>query len=360
MLRSGILKRERGSGRLSFVAETGNFRELALQVLELSSSELSRACKTITRQFEHAVRTILNSTGRVVFTGVGKSGHIGQLLASTFASLGTPSFFLHAGEGLHGDLGSVQPGDVVIAISNSGETTEILQLLPSLKRIGAEVISIVGRKNSTLANNSKVVITYSVEREACRLNLAPTTSALVTLAIGQALAVALQSARQFDEKSFAVYHPGGTLGARLLTTVDDIMHRIRRGKVESLDGWVELLVPPDMTLKDAIVTMTTARLGVIGVAEKKSSDKLVGVFTDGDLRRTVQRNFALDTPILDVATKNPKTILTGSMATTAASRMRQHKITSLFVVKEEKTPPTVIGILHIHDLLELGIIDEAS
>lgn len=333
-------------------------KEVATEVLRLSSAEIARALQTVGADFESTVQTLLECKGRVVFTGVGKSGHIASLLAATFASTGTPSFFLHAGEGLHGDLGSVQPQDVVIAVSNSGETTELLQLLPSLRRIGAQVVAIVGRRDSTLARNSAHVLSFSVEREACRLNLAPTTSALVALAIGQALAITLQSVRGFDEKTFALYHPGGTLGARLLTTVEDIMHRIRDAKVETAGGWTDFLVPPTMKTMDAIFVMTAARLGVVGVHSGDSKDRLVGVFTDGDLRRTVQKGLPLSSPILNVATRNPKTIQVGSMATAAAAKMRQYKITSLFVVADEVPQPRVVGIVHIHDLLELGIIDE--
>jgi len=298
---------------------------------------------SINGEFERAVRLILDSPGRVVVTGMGKSGLIGQKIASTMASTGTPAFFLHPAEGIHGDLGMIMKGDVVIAISNSGETDEVLRILPIVKRLGASLISMAGNASSTLARSGDVFLDVGVKEEACPLGLAPTASTTVTLAMGDALAVALLVQRGFQAEDFALFHPGGALGRRLLLKVEDMMH-----------GGEELpLVPYDTPMREALFTITSKKLGITGVTD--AAGALVGVITDGDLRRALEQGCdIINQPAGALMQKNPKRIRKDELAARALQQMEQYSITSLFVF-EEGDSARPVGIIHLHDLLKAGI-----
>jgi arabinose-5-phosphate isomerase len=298
--------------------------------------------------FIQAVELLHDCRGKVVVTGLGKSGLICRKIAATFSSLGTPSFFLHAGDANHGDMGMVMEGDVVLAISNSGETEEILTLIPILKRIGVRLIAISGKRDSTLSRAADVVLDAGVPEEACPFGLSPTASTTAALALGDALAVILLERKGFKEEDFALRHPGGTLGRKLLLRVDDLMHR---------DVDVPL-VGEQILMKEAILVITSKRLGVTGVTDKHGN--LIGVITDGDLRRGLQAygDGILSKTANEVMTRQPKSIEKDALALQALARMEENvprPITSLFVV--EKAGDTVpIGILHIHALLKAGIV----
>jgi arabinose-5-phosphate isomerase len=295
-----------------------------------------------------AVELLYDCRGKVVVTGLGKSGIICRKIAATFSSLGTPSFFLHAGDANHGDMGMVMEGDVVLAISNSGETADILTLIPILKRIGVRLIVISGKRDSTLSRAADVVLDVGVPEEACPLGLSPTASTTAALALGDALAVILLERKGFKEEDFALRHPGGTLGRKLLLRVEDLMHR-------DLDV---PLVGEETLMKEAILVITSKRLGVTGVTDKHRN--LIGVITDGDLRRGLQAygDGILSKRANEVMTRQPKSIEKDALALQALTRMEENvprPITSLFVV--EKPGDTVpIGILHIHALLKAGIV----
>ena len=298
--------------------------------------------------FIQAVELLYDCRGKVVVTGLGKSGLICRKIAATFSSLGTPSFFLHAGDANHGDMGMVMEGDVVLAISNSGETEEILTLIPILKRIGVRLIAISGKRDSTLSRAADVVLDAGVPEEACPFGLSPTASTTAALALGDALAVILLERKGFKEEDFALRHPGGALGRKLLLRVDDLMHR---------DVDVPL-VGEETLMKEAILVITSKRLGVTGVTDKHGN--LTGVITDGDLRRGLQAygDGILSKTANEVMTRQPKSIEKDALALQALARMEENvprPITSLFVV--EKAGDTVpIGILHIHALLKAGIV----
>jgi arabinose-5-phosphate isomerase len=282
--------------------------------------------------------------GRVVVTGMGKSGHIGGKIASTLASTGTPAFFMHPGEASHGDLGMITAGDVVIAISNSGESDEILKILPQLKRRGTPIIAITGRPTSTLAQAATVHLDAAVDKEACPLNLAPTASTTATLALGDALAVTLLDARGFGEEDYAMHHPGGALGRRLLMHVSDVMvvgERVPRVRDNAL-------------LPAAIMEMSKKGLGMTAVVD--SSDSLLGVFSDGDLRRALEAHDNIrSTRVADVMTRAPKTILANKLAAEAAELIQRHKIGSsgLLVVDERNR---LLGAVHVLDLMRAGVL----
>jgi arabinose-5-phosphate isomerase len=293
-------------------------------------------------QFDKAVDLLLRCKGKVVVSGMGKSGLVGQKIAATMASTGTPAFFLHPAEGIHGDLGMLGRADVLIAISNSGETQEILQLLPHVERMGIPVLSMTGRKNSTLAKNSDVALDVSVAEEACPMGLAPTASTTATLAMGDALALALLQRRGFKEEDFAQFHPGGTLGRRLLVRVKDVMH-----------GGAEMpVVPATVPATAAILEITAKKLGMTTVTD--SNGKLAGIITDGDLRRFIQRggDFAKVTAG-DLASANPKTISPDDLAAKAVERMERFSITTLVVTEGDRR---MLGVIHLHDLLKHGIV----
>lgn len=318
--------------------------ERARRVLHIEAEAIQRLEERINEDFVRAVDMILNNEGKVVVTGVGKSGIIGKKIASTLASTGTPAFFLHPTEGIHGDLGMLDKKDIVLAISNSGETEELSQILPLIKRYGNKLIVLTGGLSSSLAKAGDVVLDVSVREEACPLGLAPTASTTAALAMGDALAVSILDKRGFDREEFAILHPGGRLGKRLLLKVSDLMH---------VDE--ELPKVYDTTLmKEVLVEITSKRLGVTGVMDER--EHLVGVITDGDLRRALEKYpDLLERAASEIMTKDPKWIEAGALAAQAVQRMEEHSITSLFafIKAGERTP---VGIIHLHDLLKAGVV----
>lgn len=307
--------------------------ETAKTTLLTQGQALARMAERIDGSFAEAVRCILQTKGRVIVCGMGKSGLIGKKIAATFASTGTPSFFLHPGEAFHGDLGMIQSDDVLILISYSGETEELIRLLPSLKSFGNLCIAMVGNTKSTLARHSHHILDISVDREVCPNNLAPTTSTTVTSAMGDAIAVALMQCRDFQPQDFARFHPGGSLGRKLLTRVKDLMHK------DHLP-----VCTPEASLKEAISVMTEGRMGVVLIMQE---GKLSGIFTDGDLRRTLLANAeAMSASMADLMKPNPKTIHQDTMMVEAEERMLREKITLLVVVDEARQ---VVGLLEIYD-----------
>ena len=319
--------------------------ENARNVLKMEADAILELVPRINGQFTAAVEMILACPGRTVITGMGKSGIIGRKMAATLASTGTPSFYLHPAEGIHGDLGMVTAEDVVIALSNSGETGEILHILPSLRRIGAKIIAMVGNPNSSLGKNADVVLDVGVSKEACPLGLAPTSSTTAALAFGDALAVALLSKRKFTADQFAVFHPGGSLGRKLLMTVADVMHA----------GDENPLVKGDMKVQDALFIITDKGLGAVSVVDDEN--KMIGVLTDGDIRRGLSQGFSfLTRPVTELMTKAPKTITQDKLAAEALHLMESNKprpITVLPVIDAEKH---VIGLLHMTDLVRQGVV----
>lgn len=292
--------------------------------------------------FVRAVELMQGCKGKVVVTGVGKSGLICAKIAATLSSTGTPAFYLHSGDALHGDLGMVMPDDIVVAVSNSGETDEILKLLPHFKHHGLKLIVITGNPESTLAKAGEVVLDVRVKEEACPLGLAPTTSTTVALAMGDALAVVLLEQKGFNEADFAMRHPGGMLGRKLLLRVEDLMFRGARLP----------LVRETTSVKEALFEITAKRLGVTGVTNE--IHQLVGILTDGDLRRGLEnKGQILSLPARDLMTRNPKTIPADTLASEAVAVMEKFSITSLFVLEHETKKP--VGIVHLHDLIKAGL-----
>ena len=313
------------------------------RVIEIEAHALQDLASRLDGAFSSACRLILDSKGRVVATGMGKSGHIARKIAATLASTGTPAFYVHPGEAGHGDLGMITDADVVIALSYSGESDEILTLLPVLKRQGNALIAITGKPQSSLARAADVHLDVSVPAEACPLDLAPTSSTTATLAMGDALAVALLEARGFTADDFARSHPAGSLGRRLLLHITDVMHA----------GEDVPHVRDDASLSEALVEMSRKRLGMTAVVD--GEDRLLGLFTDGDLRRTLD-NPALDVRtamIADLMTRNPRTIGADQLAAEAARLMETHKISGLIVVDREGR---AVGALNIHDLLRARVV----
>ena len=286
---------------------------------------------------------IMACPGRTVITGMGKSGIIGRKMAATLASTGTPSFYLHPAEGIHGDLGMVTEGDVVIALSNSGETGEVLHILPSLRRIGAKLIAMVGNPNSTLAKNSDIVLNVGVTREACPLGLAPTSSTTAALAYGDALA--LLSKRKFTASQFAVFHPGGSLGRKLLLTVEDIMH----------SGTENPLVKANISVQDALFVITDKGLGAVSVVD--DDNKMLGVLTDGDIRRGLSKGVDfLKRPVTELMTASPKTITKEKLAAQALHIMESNRPKPITVLPVVDAENHVIGLLHMTDLVRQGVV----
>lgn len=316
----------------------------AREVLEIEAQGILKLKDRLGAEFSRAVDLLFACEGKVVVTGLGKSGQIGRKIAATLASTGTPAFFLHAAEGLHGDLGMIARHDSVLAVSNSGETEEVLKLVPMIKRWGLPLVVITGSARSTLARAGDAVLDVEVPEEACPLGLSPTTSTTATLAMGDALAVVLLEKRGFQEEDFLVRHPGGTLGRRLLLRTSDLMHR----------GEAVPLVSRETALRDALLEISSKRLGVTGVTG--AAGELVGVITDGDLRRALTRRdgniLALEAG--DIMTRNPKTIPANALAAEAVAIMERFAITSLFIVDPEGHRPE--GIIHLHDLLRAGIV----
>lgn len=318
--------------------------ETAKRVLQIEAEAIVALAGRINGNFSRAVEMLLECQGRVVITGMGKSGLICQKIAATMASTGTPAFFLHPAEGIHGDLGMLMKGDMVIAVSNSGSTEEIVRILPVIKRMGLPLVAMAGNPASPLARAGDVFLDISVREEACPLGLAPTASTTVTLALGDALAVALLERRGFREEDFALFHPGGALGKRLLLRVEDLMHT----------GKDIPLVNEGTLLKEALFEITSKKLGVTGVLD--SAGALAGVFTDGDLRRSLEKGFdILNQPIGELMTRSCKRILRSQLAANALQQMEKHTITSLFVFNDEESRLPV-GIVHMHDLLKAGVV----
>ena len=319
------------------------FQELALAVIDTEASAVA-ALATEIRQpsFVQACEFLLACKGRVVVTGMGKSGHIGGKIAATLASTGTPAFFVHPGEASHGDLGMITATDVVLALSNSGETGEIITILPIIKRLKVPLIALTGNPESTLAREATASITVRVAKEACPLDLAPTASTTAALAMGDALAIALLESRGFTEEDFARSHPGGALGRRLLLLIDDLMHT----------GDTMPVVKPGTTLSSALVEMTRKGLGMTAVVD--GDGQLAGVFTDGDLRRAIDHKIDVhEASVSDVMTTNCKTIHPGMLAAEALQIMDSTKINALPVVNDNNQ---LVGALNMHDLLRAGVV----
>ncbi len=318
-----------------------NFKQIAQETLNIEANTLLEASKKIDDVFDKAVKLILNTSGKLIVTGVGKSGLIGAKMAATFASTGTPSFFLHPTEALHGDLGMISKGDVVIAISYSGESEELSQILPHIKRFNIPLIGMTRDKNSTLGKFSDMVIDVVVEKEACPLNIAPTSSTTLTLALGDALAVCLMKARDFKKSDFASFHPGGSLGKQLFVKVSDLMVK------DNLP-----IVSRDTKVKDAILKISEGRLGNVLIADK--DNKLQAVLSDGDIRRALMsENFSLEDNVMDYATKNPMTCDNEELLASDALVMIEEKKIQLLVITDKEN--IIKGVLHIHALVEKGI-----
>ena len=319
--------------------------EHARDVLRMEAEAILELVPRIDENFAAAVNLILECQGRTVITGMGKSGLIGRKMAATLASTGTPSFYLHPAEGIHGDLGMVTASDVVIALSNSGETGEVLNILPSLRRIGAKIIAMVGNANSTLGKNADVILDVGVSKEACPLGLAPTSSTTAALAYGDALALALLKKHNFTASQFAIFHPGGSLGRKLLLTVGNIMHK----------GEENPTVLADTTVQEALFVITDKGLGAVSVVDQNGI--MQGVLTDGDIRRGLSKGVDfLQRPVSELMTANPKTITEDKLAAQALHLMESNKpkpITVLPVLDEKRK---VIGLLHMTDLVRQGVV----
>ena len=320
-------------------------KEKAIETLEIEIGALQKLIDRVDDEFEAAVRAILDCKARVIVTGIGKSGHVGQKIAASLASTGTPSFFMHPAEAFHGDLGMVTPQDIVLAISNSGETNEIVNILPVIRRIGAPIIALCGKRGSTLGKNADYFIVAGVEREACPLGLAPTASTTAALAMGDAITMAAMAARNFTAQDFAMFHPGGSLGRRLLLTVGDVMH----------SGEDNPTISCDKTAKEALFVMTAKGVGATSVVD--AAGRFIGLVTDGDVRRCLAKGSEfLEEPVETFMTRNPATITAGKLAASALSIMEKHQprpITVLPVVDEAGSP---VGIVHLTDLLRQGVV----
>ncbi len=324
------------------MTDSTSLQQLGRAVIELEAEAVAALSARIDEGFARACQLMLACVGRVVVVGMGKSGHIGGKIAATLASTGTPAFFVHPGEASHGDLGMITPPDVVIAISNSGETAEILTILPMIKRMGAKLISLTGNPQSSLARQADVNLNVGVAIEACPLNLAPTSSTTATLVMGDALAVALLKSRGFTPDDFARSHPGGKLGRRLLLYVSDIMHAGDRIP----------LVTEDASLREALLEMTGKGLGMTGVIAPDG--RLRGIYTDGDLRRTLNKGIDVyNAGIAEVMTRNPKTTHADKLAAETVQLMQTYNISGLFVVDENQR---VTGALNMQDLLKAGVV----
>ena len=320
--------------------ERRNPVEIGKKVLEAEREALSDLILSLDENFNKAVEAILSTKGKVVVTGMGKSGLIGKKIAATLASTGTPSFFLHPAEAIHGDLGMISKEDLVLAISNSGETPELLAIIPTIKRWGNTVIGITNNPSSTLAKESDIHLFLNVKREACPLNLAPTSSSTATLALGDALAIALLEMRGFTAEDFARFHPGGSLGKKLMR-VREIMH-----KGEELP-----IVYPETPLKETVIIMSEKGFGAAFVVDKDKN--LIGIITDGDLRRFIKKGGSIDKgKTSEGMTQNPKQITKDILVIEALEIMEKHNITVLPVVENKKP----IGLVHLHDILKSGVI----
>lgn len=318
-----------------------NIIEIANEVLDIEANSILNLKKNINNDFINAVDILYNCKGRVIVTGIGKSGHIGKKISATLSSTGTPSYFLHPAESIHGDSGMITKQDVIIAISNSGETAEILQLLPLIKRFGVKMIALTSKESSTLAKTSDVFINVGVEREACPLNKAPTASTSAALAMGDALSICLLKKRGFTENDFLTFHPGGKLGKGILYKVSDLM----------ITGDKLPIISENTNFIDIIKFISDKKLGMAILVDDNSV--MSGILTDGDIRRTlIMTNDIKNLKTKDVMTKNPKTILSSDFAAKAIHLMETYSITTLAIVDENKKP---VGVIHIHDLLKAGV-----
>ena len=313
--------------------------KLAQEVLNIEANELLKASDKISNEFSDAVECIISCEGRVILSGIGKSGHIAGKIASTFSSTGTPSFFMHPGEASHGDLGMITEKDIVIFLSNSGESQELILLLPLIKRIGAKIISITGNINSTLFTESDIHINSSVTKEACPLGLAPTASSSLMLALGDALAVCVLNERNFSSEDFARSHPGGSLGK--IVHIKDIMINLESTPKINLED----------TIQDAIEEITNKKLGFTAIVDKQNIPK--GIFTDGDLRRSLLNHISLSTPITDVMKNSPFTLNKQQMAIEALKIMEKQKITSFLITKKDNS---LVGSLTLQSLFKAKIL----
>ncbi|WP_198304339.1 KpsF/GutQ family sugar-phosphate isomerase [Arcobacter vandammei] len=318
-----------------------NYKEIVKEVLLTEARELERASNSISFDIENIVNLIVNSKGKLIVTGVGKSGLVGAKIAATLASTGTSSFFLHPTEAMHGDLGMIGKEDIVLAISYSGESEELIQILPHLKRLNIPMIAMAKNPNSTLAKYSDYFINIEVEKEACPLDTAPTSSTTLTMAMGDALAVCLMKKRDFKKEDFASFHPGGSLGKKLFVKISDLLRK------DNLP-----IVSRETKLKDAIITMSSGRLGSVIIEDEQN--RVIGILSDGDLRRALmKKDFSIDCKVEDIATLNPRTFDDENLlASDALQIIENYKIQLLIVTDKSKK---LVGILHIHDLIEAGI-----
>ncbi len=318
-----------------------NFCKLGLAVIETEAQAIFELSQRIDQRFEHACELLLACKGRIVVTGMGKSGHIGKKIAATFSSTGSPAFFMHPGEASHGDLGMITRQDIVLAISNSGSTHELLILLPLLKRLEVPLITLTGNPESMLAKSADINLDVSIHQEACPLGLAPTTSTTVSLVMGDALAIALLQARGFSAEDFALSHPGGTLGKRLLLRIDEMAHT----------GDELPQVSEQATIRTALLEVTAKKLGMTCVVDNQGT--LTGIYTDGDVRRTLTMDYDINTtPLSMVMTRNCRTVQKGLLAAEALAIMQKYSITSLVIVDDQNVPT---GVIHLHDLLRAGV-----
>ncbi|MBQ3855020.1 MAG: KpsF/GutQ family sugar-phosphate isomerase [Anaerovibrio sp.] len=320
-------------------------KDSAIQTLRIEADSVIKLIDHVDDEFEKVVQCILDCHARVIITGMGKSGHVGRKIAASLASTGTPAFFMHPAEAFHGDLGMVTADDVVIAISNSGESAEVVNILPVIKRIGAKIVAMSGRRESSLGRNADYFVDVSVEREACPLGLAPTASTTATLAMGDAITVALLEARNFTKQDFALFHPGGSLGRKLLLTVENVMH----------SGEDNPIIHYSATAEEALFMMTDKGLGATSVVDDDGN--FIGLVTDGDIRRGLAKGSQfLDESVDKLMTRNPQTIAKEQLAASALSIMEKHKprpITVLPVVDTDNKP---VGIVHLTDLLRQGVV----
>jgi len=318
-----------------------SFQAKAQAVFNNEIEALHRTQKKLDHHFDEACEKILACQGRVIVTGIGKSGHIANKIAATFASTGTPSFFVHPAEAQHGDLGMITAQDVILALSYSGKAPEVLALIPHAKRFKIPLICITNDLDSPLAKNSDICLLVDIDKEACPLNLAPTSSTTAMLVLGDALAVGLLNARGFHEENFAIFHPGGNLGKRLLVRVEDLMKT----------GEDIPVVSPETLLHETVLEISKKRLGMTVIAEKQ---KVLGVFTDGDLRRAFEKNIDFKkTPVKELLHGKPKALYVGELAAKAAQVMQQFKITALVILNPDET---LAGVLHLHALLDSGVL----
>lgn len=324
--------------------KSSKIKDIAKNVIRTEAEAVGLMENRIDNNFENAVQNIIDCNGRVICSGIGKSGLISQKIAATMSSTGTPAYFVHPAEAIHGDLGMIANDDILIIVSNSGETTELIQIIPSIKKKSITIIGLIGRKNSTLAFESDIYLDASVDKEACTLDLAPTASTTATLAMGDALAISLLELKGFGREDFALLHPGGILGKRLLLTIEKLTHKGEE---------IPFIYSHD-SIKNALFKISDKGLGLTGVLDK--DDNLTGIITDGDIRRGLENlgDNILNETAESLMTREPKTVPSNTLAISALELMEKHSITSLFVYSNIKLKKPD-GVIHIHDILSLGI-----